>query len=103
MKHLMGLAGPDREKYTVRMAENLPMLRAKLGLSQTELAEIIGVTRQTISAAENKARPLSWSGFLSLLFLFMQNGETKPLLTELGIYTDELADLFTITDLSRLK
>ncbi len=103
MKEIMGIYGPEREKYTRLMAENLPMLRTKLGLSQTELAELMGVTRQTVSAVENGVRPLSWTGFLSLLFIFMENSETKPLLKVLGIYSDELADAFRITDLDKLK
>ena len=103
MKEIMGIYGPGREQYTKRMAANLPMLRMKLGLSQTELAELMGVTRQTVSAVENGVRPLSWTGFLSLLFIFMQNSETKPLLKVLAIYTDELAHAFVITDLDKLK
>ena len=42
MKEIMGIYGPGREQYTKRMAANLPMLRMKLGLSQTELAELMG-------------------------------------------------------------
>lgn len=79
------------------------MLRAKLGVSQTELAEMIGVTRQTISAAESGSRELSWSNFVSLLYIFTQNEQTVPLLMALEIYTKELASLFRITDLNRLK
>ena len=85
------------------MAENLPALRAKLGLTQSDLAELIGVTRQTISAAENKSRDLSWTNFLSLLFLFSQNSPTKDLLTVLDIYTPELAGIFSLTDLKKLR
>ena len=93
----------DRTKYTRLMADNLPMLRAKLELSQTELAEMIGITRQTISSAENGMRELSWGNFLSLLFVFYQNEATRILLPILGIYTPELAGLFNVTDLEKLK
>ena len=46
----------DRKAYSAKMADNLPVLRAKLGLSQEGLAGIIGITRQTISSIENKSR-----------------------------------------------
>ena len=46
----------DRKAYANKMAENLPVLRVKLGLNQEDLAGMIGVTRQTISAIENKSR-----------------------------------------------
>ena len=40
------------------MAENLPVLRAKVGLSQDELAVRLGFSRQTISAIENGKRKM---------------------------------------------
>ena len=103
MKDAIGICRIDREKYAKLMADNMATLRTKLGLSQQELAEAIGMTRQTISATETGVRPLSWTCFLSVLFVFMQNKETKILLKALGIYTDELADAFVITDLEHLK
>ena len=86
----LGILSLDRKKYTQAMAENLPALRARLGLSQTQLADCIGVTRQTIS-------------FLSLLFLFLQNVQTAKLLPVMGIYTDELARIFSFTDLNQFR
>ena len=38
----LGILSLDRKKYTQAMAENLPALRARLGLSQTQLADRIG-------------------------------------------------------------
>jgi len=93
----------DRKKYARAMAENLPVLRAKVGMSQGELADIIGVTRQTLSAAECGSRELAWNNFISLLYIFTQNEETRPLLAVLGIYTTELEGLFRRADLNRLK
>ena len=93
----------DRKKYVRAMAENLPVLRAKLGVSQEEMADMIGVTRVTLSSAERGARELSWTNFVSLLFIFTQNEETLPLLTVLGVYTPELASLFKTTNLSRFR
>ena len=93
----------DRSKYLRLMAENLPVLRTKLGISQTELAEIIGVTRQTISSAERGSRELSWPHFLSLLCFFTQNKATAPLMPALGIYTEELAQQFQVTNLTRFQ
>lgn len=93
----------DRTYYTRLMAQNLPVLRASLGITQTELAEMIGITRQTLSAAEVGSRPLSWGNFVSLLFIFTQNEQTCRLLELLGIYTDELKSMFCVTNLSPLQ
>lgn len=98
-----GFLDIDRKKYVTAMAQNLPTLRAKLGLSQTQLAECIGVTRQTISSIENQSRELSWPNFLSLLFLFSQNEQTMKLLPVMEIYTPELEQVFSFADLGRLK
>jgi len=94
----LGILSLDRKKYTQAMAENLPALRARLGLSQTQLADCIGVTRQTISSIENQSRELSWTKFL-----FLQNAQTAKLLPVMGIYTDELARIFSFTDLNQFR
>lgn len=93
----------DRSLYEDKMGENLPVLRAKHGLTQTELANKIGVTRQTISAIECGSRRMSWLVFLSLFCLFSQDSQTKELLTLFGIYTPELANYFSCTSLDKLR
>lgn len=97
------LTKSEKEHYADAMAENLTVLRTKLGLSQTELGQLIGVSRQTISAYENKSRTLPWGNFTSLLFLFSENESTKMLLPVLGIYPPELMNVFRTTDLKKLK
>lgn len=79
-----------REKVTANMADNLAMLRTKLGLTQVQLANLIGISRHTIMQVENKKVKLSWNTFLSLLLVFIKNPETDRLLNILEIYTDEL-------------
>lgn len=79
-----------REKVITNMIGNLAMLRTKLGLTQVQLANLIGVSRHTIMQIENKKAKLSWNNFLSLLLIFIKNPETDKLLNILDIYTDEL-------------
>lgn len=102
MNKIRGEFNIDRSKYVKLMSINLPVLRAKLSLSQTELADLIGVTRQTISSAESGARDLSWTNFVSLMFIFTQSEMTFPLLETLGIYTQELAESFRVINLRKL-
>lgn len=40
----------------IQLTNDLPILRARLGLSQEELAECVGMSRQTYNALENKTR-----------------------------------------------
>lgn len=79
-----------------RMTENLVVLRAKLGITQAELADIAGMSRQTILAIEKKQRTMTWNTFLSLLFIFSVNKDTKALLDLFEIITDELSDYITV-------
>lgn len=80
----------NREILVERMADNLPVLRKKLKLSQEELATIIGSSRYTVMLYETKKRKMPWNIFLSLVLLFDKNEETKVLLRALEIYTDDL-------------
>ena len=82
-----------REKLMDMMAENLPVLRKKLKLSQESLAKIMGSSRHTVMLIETKKRKMTWNTFLSLVLLFDKNDETAPLLRALDIYTTELDNI----------
>lgn len=80
----------NRDILVERMADNLPVLRKKLKLSQEELAKIVGSSRYTVMLYETKKRNMPWNIFLTLVLLFDKNEETSPLLKALEIYTEEL-------------
>ena len=77
---LDALSEKEKNLYKQRLAENLQMLRGKLGISQAELAETLGVSRQTINAVENGRQNMSWNLFISLILFFSYNEDTKELL-----------------------
>ena len=81
-----------KNELLYKMTENLTMLRTKLGLTQSELADIIGLSRFTLSAIENRQRKMTWNTFLSLLLVFKNNDEVGKILEVVGIYDDELND-----------
>lgn len=80
----------NRDLLVERMADNLPVLRKKLKLSQEELAKIVGSSRYTVMLYETKKRKMPWNIFLTLVLLFDKNEETSPLLKALDIYTEDL-------------
>ena len=82
----------NRKELIEKMAENLPMLRSKLGFTQEDIANMIGVSRHTIISMENKKRPMTWNTYLSLILVFSGNPDTKILLKVMGILTDELEE-----------
>lgn len=79
----------NKEALIQSMTDNLPMLRTRLGLTQEDLADKIGLSRSTVVAIENRKREMSWNTFLSLVLLFIKNDSTNKLLNALEIYTDD--------------
>ena len=90
----MNLEAINQEQAIQKMTQSLPVLRTMLQLSQAQLAELIGVGRQTLVAFETGKRTMTWNTFLSLLFVFSQRKETRELLNVLGIYTDDLKRVY---------
>ena len=86
----MNLSTEQRDILCKVMASNLQLFRIKLGLSQEEFADRVGITRQSISAFETGQRKLPWNMFLAFLMLFSSNDLTKNLLKALEIMTPEL-------------
>lgn len=49
----------QRNALINNMAENLPVLRKKLGMTQDELAGMVGVSRSTLASIEGKKRNMT--------------------------------------------
>ena len=88
------LSEESKSNSIKNMSDNLVALRTMLHLTQAQLAEIMGVTRQTLVLYETGKRVMTWNTFLSLMFIFTQKRETRELLNILNIYTDEMKDLY---------
>lgn len=58
----------------------LPVLRASIGISQREIAEYIGISRQTYCAMELGKRKMCWNTFLSLFLFFISNEASNALM-----------------------
>ena len=82
----------------VNMTKNLSAFRTMLHLTQADLAELIGVGRQTVICIENGTRPLTYGNYLSLMFVFSQYKETEQLLRIFGAYPKELEKIYTEID-----
>lgn len=87
-----------KNDYIVKLTENLTMLRAKAGVTQEEVADVIGIARQTYSAIECGRKPMSWNTFMSLILFFKENTQTKEVIKLLNIYTDELESYIKIAN-----
>lgn len=73
---------------------NLSSLRAKIGISQEELARVIGVSRQTYYPVESGKKRMTWGMFLALIFVFDSIKETSEMLENLRLYPIDLVMQF---------
>ena len=80
----------DRIALVSRLVEELPVLRTKLGVSQDELANLIGISRQTYSSIETKRRKMTWSIFLSLILVFDYNEQTHDFVRKAGLFPQKI-------------
>ena len=84
------LTEEERDKYINALNEYLAVLRVKSGVSQAELANIIGVSRQTYSAIENGRKKMMWPTYLTLIYFYDSLAVTRELLRSLPAYPREL-------------
>ena len=56
---ITGISDKERSLLISRLVDELPVLRTKLGASQDDLANLIGISRQTYSSIETKRRKMS--------------------------------------------
>ena len=57
------------------LVQAMPYLRKELGVSQTVLAEKVGLSRQMISLIERQINPMTWTQFLAIVFFFKSNND----------------------------
>ena len=87
---LENLTKEKKEEYVDSLIDNLPALRAKMGISQSELADMIGIGRQTLISLENKKGRLKWDTFLALVMVFSNDRDASGLLKLLGLHLQDI-------------
>ena len=84
------LSQNDKEKLIDKFVYELPILRARVNMTQDEISEIVGLSRQTYSSLETRKRKMTWSNFMSILFVFYFNLATRDAVESAGIFPEEL-------------
>lgn len=84
------LTDAEKEKFISALTPNLAILRTQADISQEELSNLIGVSRQTYSAIERKVRRMSWNTYLSLVLFYDHNQKTHQLMRHLSLFPTEL-------------
>ena len=80
------------------LRDELPVLRAKAKMSQEDIAERIGISRQTYSSFETGNRTMTWTTFLALIMYFQNNPSTSQLLNGVEGLSAGLKELLNSDD-----
>lgn len=94
---------PELDKYKLIeiLTDELPVLRAKIGISQGDISNIIGISRQTYNAIETKKRKMSWNTFLSLILFYGYNEKTTDYVENIGAFTPSLKRILNVNRRTR--
>ncbi len=83
------MSNVNKDKLMEKFVYQLPILRAVLDMSQDDVGEIVGLSRQTYSSIETGRRKMTWSNYMALLFFFYFNPATKDVVEHSGVFPEE--------------
>lgn len=79
----------ERKELMQIMTQALPVLRARMRLSQAELAQSIGISRLTYTRVETGKRTMTWVTYMAMIAFFSSNEKTKKDLISLGLLDNQ--------------
>ncbi len=82
----------DRTWLMDEMARDMASLRMLMSVSAEEMGNIIGISGNAYKSIEAGKRELSWDQYLALLFVFLYNERTAPVVDVLGLYPEQLEE-----------
>ena len=85
-----------RNQLMERLVDELPVLRARLGVSQADIAEKIGISRQTYNGIETGKKKMNWTMFIALIAVFRGNDQTRLMLKGIDGFEDELVKVMEL-------
>ncbi len=84
-----------KDELIMTLTAELPVLRARLGVSQEVMASAMGVSRQTYSAIETKTKKMSWTMFMALIAVLDMNEATSVMLDQIPDFIQTIRQLTT--------
>ena len=81
----MLLTEQEQAQKIALLTEELPILRARLRVSQADIARGIGISRQTYSLIETGKQKMTWITYMAFIAYFSNDPKTKKSLVELGL------------------
>lgn len=87
------ISDTEKKELIAQLTSNLKTLRAHGNLTQEDVANAIGISRQTYNMIECQKTPMAWNLYLSIIFLFSAKADTKKLLSKLEIFPNSYMGL----------
>jgi len=82
-----------KDELIMTLTAELPVLRARSGVSQEVLASAIGVSRQTYCAIETRTKRMSWTIFMALIAVLDLNEATSVMLDQIPDFIQSVREL----------
>lgn len=86
----------EKERLIKKLTDELPALRGAVKASQDEIANAIGVSRQTYCAIETKKRKMSWNNYMALILFFDYNPNSHYTIRQLDAFPYKLDECWLI-------
>lgn len=64
--------------------------------SQTDIADRIGISRQTYNSIETQKREMSWTMFIALYAVFQNNEEARRMLESIDDFEEEYGNVMSL-------
>lgn len=79
-----------KEKLINKLTLALPALRGAVGASQDEIANIIGLSRQTYNSIELRKRKMTWGTYMALILFFDYNPLSHNTIRQMEVFPYQL-------------
>lgn len=81
-----------------KLRNELPVLRAKIRISQEIIAEKVGLSRQTYNSIETGKKDMTWTVFLALVAFFQNNEQTKPIIEQVNGFKKLMLEIMELSE-----
>ena len=89
-----------QQEMITTLTRALPYLRKELGVSQTVLAQKVGISRQMISLIEREKQPMTWTQSLAMVFFFKSNNDFEKGAKAISNQCPNVVQQFLLLELS---
>lgn len=79
-----------KSEFYNELIEEMPVLRARLGITQEVLAMKVGSSRQTVNSVENRKKDMTWQLFMAIMAVFNHDETTRKMLSDIPGFNEKL-------------